>query len=117
MEGQRRLEAGNYSEAERHLTVAIAQAEQRHYPVAKRNALRLQLAEAQAGLLRDRALAIRGWESYLSSGLFALAGSAVRFWRTTSVWSEKNVRPPELPKASGFAFTEYPVGEPVTVKR
>lgn len=85
MEGKRRLEAGNYSEAERHLTVAIAQAEQRCYPVAKRNALRLQLAEAQAGLLRDRALAIRGWESYLSSGLFALAGSAVRFWRTTSV--------------------------------
>jgi tetratricopeptide (TPR) repeat protein len=47
VEGERHLEAGNYGEAERYLTVAIAQAEQRRYPVAKRNALRLKLAEAQ----------------------------------------------------------------------
>jgi tetratricopeptide (TPR) repeat protein len=47
VEGERHLESGNYAEAERHLIVAIAEAEQRRYSIVKRNALRLHLAEAQ----------------------------------------------------------------------
>ncbi len=46
-EGERHLQAGNHSEAEKHLTLAIAEAEQRRYSVAKRIQLQLALAEAQ----------------------------------------------------------------------
>lgn len=48
-EGERNLAARNYSEAEKHLVLAIAEAERRRYSIPKKNALELQLAEAQRG--------------------------------------------------------------------
>lgn len=47
VEGERHLAAKNYSEAEKHLFIALELAEQRHVSTAKRNELRLELAEAQ----------------------------------------------------------------------
>jgi tetratricopeptide (TPR) repeat protein len=50
LEGERHLAAGNYSEAEKHLTTAVALAVERRAAPGKRVALRLQLAEAQREL-------------------------------------------------------------------
>ncbi len=50
LEGERHLGAGNYSEAEKHLTAAVALAVERGDAPHKRAALRLQLAEAQREL-------------------------------------------------------------------
>jgi tetratricopeptide (TPR) repeat protein len=50
MEGERHLAAGNFGEAEKHLTTAIALAERRRDAPRKLAALRLQLASAQREL-------------------------------------------------------------------
>jgi tetratricopeptide (TPR) repeat protein len=50
LEGERHLAAGNYSEAEKHLTVAVALAVERRAAPGKLVALRLQLADAQREL-------------------------------------------------------------------
>src|ERR1700735_2705234 len=47
LEGERHLAAGNYTEAEKYLTVAVARAVERRAASGKLVALRLQLAEAQ----------------------------------------------------------------------
>ena len=53
LEGERHLGAGNYGEAEKHLTTAVTLAVRRRAAPHKRAALRLQLAEAQSpGLLK-----------------------------------------------------------------
>lgn len=49
-EGERHLEAGNYAEAEAHLSLAVADAEKHHSAAATQIVLRLQLAEAQRKL-------------------------------------------------------------------
>jgi len=49
-EGARHLEAGNYTEAERHLALAVAHAEEHRSAAATQILLRLQLAEAQRKL-------------------------------------------------------------------
>jgi tetratricopeptide (TPR) repeat protein len=49
-EGERYLEAGNYPEAERHLSLAVADAEEHRHAAATQILLRLQLAEAQRKL-------------------------------------------------------------------
>jgi tetratricopeptide (TPR) repeat protein len=49
-EGERYLEAGNYPEAERHLSLAVADAEEHRHAPATQILLRLQLAEAQRKL-------------------------------------------------------------------
>jgi tetratricopeptide (TPR) repeat protein len=60
-EGERHLAIGNFSEAEKHLTLAVAEAEQRRYSAAKKIALRLQLAQAQRaqGKLNDAERSVR----------------------------------------------------------
>jgi tetratricopeptide (TPR) repeat protein len=50
LEGERHLGAGNYGEAEKHLTTAVTLAVRRRDAPHKRAALRLQLAEAQREL-------------------------------------------------------------------
>jgi len=50
LEGERHLAAGNYTEAEKHLTAAVALAVERRAGPGKLVALRLQLAEAQQEL-------------------------------------------------------------------
>jgi tetratricopeptide (TPR) repeat protein len=50
LEGERYLEAGNYPEAERHLSLAVAHAEEHRQAAATQILLRLQLAEAQRKL-------------------------------------------------------------------
>src|SRR5579871_5583693 len=47
LEGERFLKERNYPEAERHLALAVDEAEARGHSVPKRVRLRLQLAEAQ----------------------------------------------------------------------
>ena len=42
---------------------------------------------------------------YFSSGLAAVAGSWVQFWRITMVWSVKNVRRPVVLNTSGTPVT------------
>jgi len=49
-EGEGCLEAGNYLEAEKHLSLAIADADAHRRPAATQIVLRLQLAEAQSKL-------------------------------------------------------------------
>lgn len=46
-EGERHLASRNYSEAEQHLILAVGEAQKRRYSAVKKNALRLQLAQAQ----------------------------------------------------------------------
>jgi tetratricopeptide (TPR) repeat protein len=47
LEGERELKARNYTEAERHFTQAVAEADAHGHSIGKRVRLRLQLAEAQ----------------------------------------------------------------------
>jgi hypothetical protein len=47
LEGERELKARNYTEAERHFTQAVAEADTHGHSIGKRIRLRLQLAEAQ----------------------------------------------------------------------
>lgn len=43
-------------------------------------------------------------QNYLNIGLVALAGSCPKFWRIVMLWSDQNVRLPDVPNATGVAL-------------
>lgn len=101
-EGERHLKAGNYSEAEKYLLLAAADAEQRHSARGRRIEIQLQLAEAlrkQGKLAEAYETAMEAAEQARSKGeLYAQCLD-----RLTAIYSDQG-RLPEATEAAGQAL-------------